>query len=139
MIFTTLYYCIKSWGKLSENQEKAILKAMNPVISNHVGDVGQKKEFKLTLEKVFSFEGQWGTSYIYSFLDESGNVVVYKGSKGFEVVDPTSIERLGYETNKYAAKGDKVSVIAKVKAHTDYKGTKQTIIERPKVKDIVKK
>jgi hypothetical protein len=51
----------------------------------------------------------------HDIVDATGNVVTYKGSA-----------HLG-------AKGDVVKVTGKVQKHDEYKGTKQTVIERPKV------
>ncbi len=132
---TSLYYAVKNYGKLTEKQESAILRMMNPKVSNYVGEIGKKQEFVMTLNKVNCFEGQWGTIYYNIFSDDVGNVIVYKGTASFSM----DVELDYGWSMKNCEVGDKVILTAKVKAHTEYKGMKQTIIERFKVKNIMKK
>ena len=70
-------------------------------------------ELTLTCEKVFEFEGQFGVTFINICRDPSGNVVVYKGSNGFE-------------------RGETLRVKATIKAHDERDGVAQTLISRPK-------
>jgi hypothetical protein len=81
--------------------------------SKHVGTVGERREFDLTVNKVFSFEGHYGMTYINICRDADQNVIVYKGSNRME-------------------EGESVRVKATVKAHEDREGVKQTLIARPK-------
>ena len=82
--------------------------------STHVGAVGERCEFTLTCEKVFEFEGQFGLTFINICRDVHGNVVVYKGSNGFD------------EAVVYVLK-------ATIKKHDERNGVKQTLISRPKI------
>lgn len=63
---------------------------------------------------VMGFDGFYGTTYINTMVDRDGNVFVYKGKH-------------------LASKGDQVTLKATVKDHGVYKGTKQTVINRPKI------
>lgn len=81
--------------------------------SKHVGVVGERREFTLTVNKVFSFDSIYGTTFINICKDADGNVIVYKGSNGFE-------------------EGETVRVKATVKAHEERDGIAQTLIARPK-------
>jgi hypothetical protein len=63
---------------------------------------------------VFSFEGQYGFTYINICKDAAGNVIVYKGSNNFE-------------------EGETLTVKATVKAHDERDGIAQTLIARPKI------
>jgi hypothetical protein len=84
----------------------------------YFGEIGEKfVGRKVKLEFITWFETQYGTMYIQNFHDEEGHLFVYKG-KDLEV-----------------GKGDTVLLSGTVKAHSDYKGTKQTVIQRPKVKE----
>jgi hypothetical protein len=120
------------WGSLTENQTATVAKALartekriadreaaraeelaaDRAGSNHIGTVGERREFSLTVEKVFSFETAYGFTYINICRDSDGNVVVYKGSNGWD-------------------KGE-IKVKATVKEHSVREGVKQTIIARPK-------
>ena len=82
--------------------------------SRHVGAIGERREFTLTVNKVFSFESIYGMTYINICKDVDGNVIVYKGTNSFE-------------------EGETVRVKATVKAHEERDGVAQTLIARPKV------
>lgn len=97
--------------KAKERREERI--ASDRATSRHVGTVGERMDLTLTCEKVFEFEGQFGVTYINICRDESGNVVVYKGSNGFE-------------------RGETFRVKATIKAHDERDGVAQTLISRPK-------
>ena len=78
----------------------------------HVGTVGERIEMTLTVEKVLSFDTQFGVSYINLCRDADGNVVVYKGSNRFDV--------------------GSIKVKATIKSHETREGVPQTLISRPK-------
>ena len=62
---------------------------------------------------MLEFEGQWGITYLTIIRDADDNTIKYMG--------------------KFVAeKGDEVSMIATIKAHEEYKGEKQTIVNRPR-------
>lgn len=82
--------------------------------SKHIGTVGARIELTLTVDKVFTFDGFYGTTFINICKDADGNVVVYKGSNGFE-------------------EGETIRVKATIKAHEERDGVAQTLIARPKV------
>jgi len=81
--------------------------------SQHIGTVGKREVFTLTVTWVKYFEGAFGATYIHGLKDAAGNVVIYKGSKCL------------------GQKGDSISVKATVKEHGEREGVKQTILTRP--------
>jgi hypothetical protein len=81
--------------------------------AQHIGTVGQREFFTLTIQWVKYFEGAFGATYIHGLKDAAGNVVIYKGSKCL------------------GEKGATVTVKATVKEHGERDGVKQTIITRP--------
>ena len=99
----------------SEKQAKfAAKRAEDMAHSDYVGVVGQRQEFTLTVERVHSYDTDFGTTYINICKDGEGHTVVYKGSNGWD-------------------KGLTLTVKATVKEHSEYEGLKQTMISRPKV------
>lgn len=127
---------IQEWGGLTDGQHAAVAKSYAKAqerlagreeiraaqkavdeTTNHVGNVGERRDFELTAERVHSFDGQFGTTYITIFRDADNNVIVYKGSVEFQ-------------------RGDKVRGKATVKAHDRRDGVPQTIIARPKFEEI---
>ena len=126
---------IDEWGGLTDGQHVAVRKSFQRAQENsreratrrlakieeeratsqHVGTVGERREFTLICEKQYSFDGMYGATYINICRDESGNVVVYKGSNAL-------------------TENMTVVIIATVKAHEHRDGVAQTIIARPKIK-----
>ena len=122
------------WGGLSEKQtdlvRRALARAEDRLAkaqqrreeklaadregSQHVGVVGERRDFSLRCERVFEFDGQYGVSYINLCRDADNNVIVYKGSNGFE-------------------RGYSYVIKATVKAHDERDGVAQTLIARPKI------
>lgn len=99
-------------AKANQRREERI--ATERATSQHVGTVGERRDFTLTVNKVFSFEGQYGFTYINICKDAAGNVIVYKGSNNFE-------------------EGETLTVKATIKAHDERDGIAQTLIARPKI------
>jgi len=126
-----LLFNFNKYGSLTEKQVSAAVIAidkmkmeLNKKPSEHVGNIDQRTTFTLTVKNVIPFEGidyytrRPCTQYITILEDESYNVFVYK----------SFLEK----------KGTVLEVTATVKDHTEYKGVKQTIIQRPKVVKIIK-
>lgn len=93
--------------------------------SVHVGTVGKREVFTLTLRRRVSFESDFGTVHIHVFADDSGNVVVHKGTM-LGVYDASGIHFEAFE------QGARVTGKATVKAHETREGVAQTKIQRPK-------
>jgi hypothetical protein len=93
---------------------KAVAKKAELTGSTHVGSVGDRCEFRVTLNRVFDTENDFGVSHGHFFLDADGNVLVWW----------TGTKRLDVGT-VYELRGT-------VKRHSEYKGTKQTLLSRCK-------
>ena len=85
------------------------------VPSEYIGNVGDKIETELVLEKVSGFYSTYGYTYVYCFK-KGNDVVVWKTQKGLEL-----------------EKGGKVKIKATIKEHDEYNGVEQTYITRAKV------
>ena len=118
------------WAKEREERRKA--EEARKAISKHVGNIGERITATVTLEKEVSFEVPsfkgWGTDtkWICIFVDESGNKLVWKTTSPLWVYDEN-----GY--GKPVCEGDTVTIKATVKDHGDYKGEKQTEVQRVKI------
>jgi hypothetical protein len=95
--------------------EHAVKRAEQAAISKHVGTVGERIDFELTVCFATSFETQFGTMFVHVMNDAAGNVVVYKGS------------------NEIGKRGEALKVKATIKKHDSREGVAQTLIARPKV------
>ena len=91
-------------------------------ISKHIGQVGDKIDEEVILEKRAWYEAPsfagYGTEtrYIFTFRDSAGNALVWKTSKG-----------IVYE------RGEKVHLKGTIKEHSEYDDEKQTVLTRCKV------
>lgn len=96
--------------------------AAQKAISQHVGEVGDKVEFKGSYVRTGSWEQKsfrgygMDTMYIHTFKDADGNVFTWKTQRSFAF--------------EY---GENVNVKGTVKAHSEYKDEKQTELTRCKV------
>ena len=120
---------LRDCGGLSEKQTEIVRKALANqerfaaerktkfaalnASSQHIGTVGKREVFDLTVQWVKHFEGAFGATYIHGLKDAAGNVVIYKGSKCLGQKDAA------------------LKVKATVKEHGERDGVKQTIISRP--------
>lgn len=95
-------------------------------ISQYVGEVGKRLDLELTFlhrsdYEIPSFKG-WGTDTVYvnRFKDDNGNVFIWKSTSAY------------FRANE----GEKVKVRGTVKEHSEYKGVRQTILQRCKVEEV---
>lgn len=112
------------WGKLSERQVEAVESCFAVIDrqeaaranSQYIGAVGDKVTLTITVEHIIVLRSEfYGNNYITIARDEQGNAITYKG-----------------KTN-IGLKGETTTIKASVKEHSEYKGVKQTAIQRPKI------
>lgn len=83
----------------------------------HVGVVGERQCFEqLTVKTIRSFDNEWGVTTLIRFEDAAGNVIVWFKSG-----------------DTYIEEGQVLDITGTIKAHEDYKGTPQTVIQRAKI------
>lgn len=120
-------YTWQGWKKPDDSTIKKIEAVLNAdkKPSEYVGTEGESIELQVVYTRWISFEtpayGGYGmtNTFIYYFEDAEGNQLIWKTS---------SVAVL----NKLE-KGDKVTIKATVKEHKEYKGSKQTTLQRVKV------
>lgn len=91
-------------------------KEQEKVISNYVGNIGDKIQKELTLTNKFGYDTIYGYTLIYLFKDVEGNVYKWTTKSGVEM-----------------EVGETKTIKASIKAHDEYKGEKQTTILRIKI------
>jgi len=112
-----------------ENEKKRQAEAERTRDSQWIGNVGDKVRIPYAkLENATSGEGMYGTWYLWTFIDDNGNVLKKFGtlSEKFKIEDaPEGAEELmGFH------KGDVFAFTAEIKKHEEYKGTKNTQLGR---------
>ena len=126
----------------AENAEKERLRKLRDFSkSEWQFEPKQRVDLDLVLVNDFQFTGTSysyyddGKRHIYTFRDQAGNCYVWKTSNfvGVYVTDDK-----GRDNWVGAEVGDKVFMRATVKEHGEYKGIKQTIINRPKISAVEK-
>lgn len=96
--------------------EGEVAKRAANAASGHFGHIGDKVTLTLTVERIIVLHSEiYGTNYITIARTPEGNVVTYKGRTDLGAV------------------GETTTVAATIKAHDEYNGTRQTVIQRPKV------
>jgi hypothetical protein len=126
-----------TYGKLTERQIEAFLASLarqaerdlefkaklveRNADSQYLGNVGDKLELVLTCKAINFFDSAFGQIAIVIFETEDGQQVKYKGG----ALTPY--------------KGDVLRVKASIKALDVYNGRKQTVIQRPKVLELIER
>lgn len=106
-------------------------------MSEYIGEVGKRISITATLINDYSFTSYYGRmpqeTTIYTFKDKDNNVFCWKtsGSLGMDKTD----KRDNYY-REFVRRGDTFTCKATVKEHSEYKGTKQTVLTRIKVESI---
>lgn len=87
--------------------------------SQHIGNVGDKVDLKVTLTSIHTYETNYTyygeLHFIYKFSDENSNTIVWKTS------------------NKNLEEGKIYQIKGRIKEHNEYNGDKQTVLTRCKV------
>lgn len=107
-----LLYFRQVWDAERRDREAARFAA--DAASTWIGEVGKRQEFgKVTLTNIFPTESDFGPVFIHTFKDEAGNVLKwFTGTL--------------HDEGEYQLKGT-------VKRHTEYKGVKETHLNRCKL------
>lgn len=105
--------------------------------SEWVGELKQRVDMELTLVRIGCYERRaYGyrdaleTVRVYTLADADGNCIVWKTTSWLDIDDEYCYMQ--------AEPGDEVIMKATVKEHGEYRGVKQTVVARPKVKFIGK-
>ena len=120
-----LAYCVPGMMRATEKAFAAATKkeSLGLADSQHVGKVGDKlKHIPARLYGYNAVDGRYGTTIIYKFICDSGNVFNWFSSGG--------IEGLGAAA---ATNQQRVILAGTVKNHNEYRDEKQTILTRCKV------
>lgn len=103
-------------------------------MSEYIGTVGQKIIVEVTYKNRFEYTTHYTyygeTHRIFKFEDASGNCIVWNTTGWIE--DKKFVDKHGM--CKPIFPGSKLQITATVKEHSEYKGTKQTVISRPRFK-----
>lgn len=108
-----------------------ISKKYTKTISDYVGKEKDKIQLTATVEKALEFDSDYGVRCMYRMRDEKGNVLVWWASKTV-YFKPTN-----NDDGVYIDVGHKILIKGTVKKLEEYRGTKQTVLTRCKVLDLL--
>lgn len=91
------------------------------------GEIGKRSNFTLTVNKIITVQGYDYGFFIYKMTDDKGNIFVWKTSN-----PAGSWSAAPHITWQEVKEGMTYQIKATVKAHTEYKGVKQTEVQRCK-------
>lgn len=112
--FGYLCYLPVAYEKAMERERQKMQKLSAESASNYLGEVGKRLDIVVKeMHIVTSWESVYGTTFVYKILDTCGNILTWKTS----VMVPEEVKSL---------KGT-------VKAHSEYRGVRQTELTRCKV------
>lgn len=135
---------LNSYRRTFEREEKKRVEREARPVSHHFGEIKKREVFTLTLKSLIACESDWGDTLLHVFEDADGNVAKWfcsgrslmvadpqgqfdiKGEQ-YEWIDGKRVDLSGYRP---ATEGDTLRVKATVKAHDEYKGSKQTLLTR---------
>lgn len=120
-------------GFISDRALAALTKAVTELEENarrraasrHVGTVGKRQTFEVTVERVASFERDSFSGY----GKETVWIVTMRDANDAAIVSKTP--------SFSAQKGERLVIKATVKAHDEYRGERQTIVQRVKVEKML--
>lgn len=116
--FVPTFYLNKIKWEARKQEAEAKKQAFMATLNNeYAGSVGDKITTETTLTGYSTFDGQYGVMYVYNFKDVQGHVLVWFTSKAL-----------------YVDEGDTITITGTIKKLSEYKGIKQTILTRCKVK-----
>jgi len=113
--------------------------------SNYVGNIKESITVDVNIAKIIELDGKWGITYMHIMFDDDGNQFVWFGSTQLNKLIPAEWENHHvFKKGKYYRydwpdQGDKVNITATVKQHKEYNGTKQTVLTRCKLNDIIER
>ena len=90
--------------------------------SEHVGEVGERIEVEGFARLITSFDNDFGRSYMYMIEDADGNAYKFIGT-AIHTSEQSADRRIAF----------KITAKFTVKAHDEYNGQKQTVVNRPKI------
>lgn len=132
-----------AWGRISfkdnltqrdidSRKHEALKRLNNEKPSEYIGAVGDKITAKVTFIRHGSIEVKGDLAYfhhyinVYTFKDESGNLIVWKTSAALEYLADGEYHHIN--------EGTAVQISGTIKELSEYRGDKQTVLTRCKVR-----
>ncbi|MDD3020908.1 MAG: hypothetical protein PHX61_08030 [Alphaproteobacteria bacterium] len=114
-LFPTFNRELEYQAEKAEQERKKAEEKAKETNSDHIGNVGDRIKVNVhSIKCLTSFETEWGVTRIYKFIDEAGNVFIWK-------------------TGTFIENEEINILVGTVKEHSEFKGIKQTVLTRCKL------
>lgn len=112
-------------------------------MEGYIGTIGSKVTTDVKMVNIFEYQdykfSYYGNSrYIYTMQDDDGNILVYK-SGAYLTYKTGEKDQYGNPIEIGIRRGDKISISGTIKDHGEYKGAKQTVLQRVRVKALIER
>ena len=121
-------YAYVAYLKIMENESFKRKKEEEKVVSQFVGNVGDKVNLTVKVVHAGGYSTQFGYTNIWRFTDDNGNVFVWKTQNDIDGM-------WDYKEDKWNH-NKRYTVVGKIKEHSEYNGEKQTVLTRCKVCEV---
>lgn len=147
---------LREYGKLSPKQYEAVCKIIDDAQdkrdalkyaiqdqkdrSQSLGVATERIQTTVTVQKIITVKAakfsryDSDTAQIYIFIDSNNNRLVYKTKN---ILSNNANYAWDLENDNAIKENDVIVIKASIKAHTEYKGEKQTLIQRVKILEAV--
>jgi hypothetical protein len=116
------------WESHQQGLERKAQREESNAASEYVGEIKQRLDLELTIESTINLPDYgYGSSTIFIMRDADCNVFTWKTGVWVTVTDE------GERYQRSAQRGDVLKIKGTVKEHSEYQGTKQTVLTRCKV------
>ena len=120
----SFYFSAKLYEENQRKKKEKQLKDSENSPSTHIGTIGEKYGFEVTVTRLSGFEGSFGWTNIYTMEDQKGNVITKFGTINDKFIVGDNEDRDGIEV------GTKLSFTSDIKDHGEFNGINQTTIGR---------
>mgnify|MGYP003630013063 CR=1 FL=1 len=120
----SFFFSVKLYEENQRKKKEKQLKDSESSPSTHIGEVGEKYGFEVTVTRLSGFEGSFGWTNIYTMEDQKGNIITKFGTINDRYIVGDNEDRDGIEVDT------KLSFTSDVKEHGEFNGINQTTIGR---------
>jgi hypothetical protein len=105
---------ISAYLREQDRIEELNIKAREPFLDEHIGEIKERRGFVVTIKRLKSFESNFGVKTLVRMKDAEGRVIIWWASGEAE----------------WVKEGETYEITGTIKEHGEYNGRKQTVLQR---------
>lgn len=110
---------IQAYNRNVMDQRRAEARVQASALSKYVGTPGKREAFSVKLDNITGYDTTFGYVTLLRFVTDDGSILIWKASNPPDL-QPSQV-------------GQRFKLTGSVKEHSEYKGAKQTLVQRCKV------